>query len=122
MVTVVQAIGWSSSLVLVLTIGRQVYKQWHDGTSRGVSDSLFVGQIAASLGFAVYSWLVADHVFVVTNVLMLFSAVVGCTIVRHHRRRDRDTADAHARALSRRRVRSAGKTSRGGSRHGPAPR
>ena len=34
--------------ILLLTIGRQVYTQWRDGTSQGVSKWLFVGQLAAS--------------------------------------------------------------------------
>ena len=34
-----------------MTIAKQVYKQWHEGTSEGVSKWLFLGQIAASVGF-----------------------------------------------------------------------
>jgi uncharacterized protein with PQ loop repeat len=81
------ALGWISSLILLLTIGKQVYKQWHDDTSRGVSRWLFVGQIAASTGFTVYSILVGNVVFVVTNALMLCAAVAGLAIVMKHRRR-----------------------------------
>jgi MtN3 and saliva related transmembrane protein len=80
------AIGWVSSGILVLTIGQQVYKQWHDETSKGVSQWLFVGQIFASGGFTVYSWLVHNRVFVVTNALMLCAALLGFLIVRKHRR------------------------------------
>ena len=81
-------IGWLSSIVLVATIGQQVYKQWREGTSQGVSRWLFIGQIFASFGFTLYSALVHNWVFVVTNALMLVSAVVGYAIVReHHRRR-----------------------------------
>lgn len=83
-----EAIGWLSSLVLLLTIGQQVYKQWHDGTSKGVSRWLFVGQTIASAGFSLYSWLVHNWVFVVTNALMLVSALVGYAIVLRHRRRE----------------------------------
>ena len=36
----IEALGWASSCVLVLTIGAQVYKQWHDDTSKGVSPLL----------------------------------------------------------------------------------
>jgi len=82
-------LGWISSVVLVLTIGSQVYRQWRSGTSEGVSHWLFVGQMFASFGFTVYSWLVANWVFVVTNGLMLVSACVGLSIVLHHRRRKR---------------------------------
>lgn len=83
-----EVIGWLSSAVLVVTIGQQVYKQWHDGTSKGVSRWLFVGQMFASAGFTLYSWLVHNWVFVVTNAIMLVSALVGYGIVLRHRRKE----------------------------------
>jgi uncharacterized protein with PQ loop repeat len=86
-----EAIGWLSSMLLVLTIGKQVYTQWRDGTSKGVSRWLFIGQMGASAGFTLYSWLVHNWVFVVTNALMLVSAVVGYAIVMMHRRREART-------------------------------
>ena len=84
------AIGWTSSAILVLTIGAQVRKQWQDDTSRGVSPWLFVGQTAASVGFLVYSWQLENWVFVVTNALLLVAALLGLAIVARHRRRRRD--------------------------------
>ena len=84
-----EAIGWVSSVILVLTIAKQVYKQWQEGSSEGVSKWLFVGQISASLGFTIYSWLVHNWVFVVTNSLMLINGLLGLLIVLHHRRRER---------------------------------
>ena len=84
-----EAVGWVSSLILVLTIAKQVYKQWQEGSSEGVSKWLFVGQMAASLGFTVYSWLVSNWVFVVTNAIMLVNGLLGLLIVLHHRRRGR---------------------------------
>jgi len=84
----VEAVGWTSSAVLVLTIGRQVFKQWHDGTSQGVSKWLFVGQLAASLGFLIYSLLVRNWVFVVTNALMVLNGLLGYAITIRHRRRE----------------------------------
>jgi MtN3 and saliva related transmembrane protein len=86
-----ELIGWCSSFVLVLTIGKQVHKQWQEGTSEGVSKWLFIGQMSASLGFTIYSWLVNNWVFVVTNSVMLLSGVVGLCIVLHHRKRERQT-------------------------------
>jgi uncharacterized protein with PQ loop repeat len=83
-----EAVGWVSSLILVLTIGKQVFKQWQEGSSEGVSKWLFVGQMAASLGFTIYSWLVDNWVFVVTNSVMFINAVLGLAIVYHHRRRE----------------------------------
>ena len=87
-----EAVGWVSSLILVLTIAKQVYKQWQEGSSEGVSKWLFVGQMAASLGFTVYSWLVSNWVFVVTNAVMLVNGLLGLLIVIHHRRRERAKA------------------------------
>ena len=84
-----EVVGWVSSLILVLTIAKQVYKQWREGSSEGVSKWLFVGQISASLGFTVYSWLVSNWVFVVTNAVMLVNGLLGLLIVLRHRRRER---------------------------------
>jgi hypothetical protein len=71
-----------------VTIGTQIHKQWRDGTSKGVSRWLFLGQMAASAGFTLYSWLVHNWVFVVTNALMLLGAIVGYSIVMLHRHRE----------------------------------
>ncbi len=83
-----EALGWVSSFILVLTIGKQVYKQWKEGSSENVSRWLFVGQMAASLGFLVYSVLQKNTVFIVTNAVMLVNALLGLLIVLHHRRRE----------------------------------
>ena len=72
-----ELIGWSAAAILLLTLARQVYTQWRDHTSKGVSRWLFVGQCAASTGFIVYSWLVSNWVFVVTNALILATAIAG---------------------------------------------
>ncbi len=82
-----EAIGWASSVLLLLTIGRQVLKQWRSDSVEGVSRWLFVGQVAASLGFTVYSWQVKNWVFVVTNALMVVNAFLGLFIVLHKKRR-----------------------------------
>ena len=78
-------VGWASSVILLLTIGKQIYKQWQEKSSEGVSKWLFIGQMLASLGFTIYSWLVNNWVFVVTNALMLVSAFIGLGIVMYHR-------------------------------------
>ncbi|HEX4946830.1 MAG TPA: SemiSWEET family transporter [Blastocatellia bacterium] len=80
-----EVIGWSSSIILLLTISKQIYKQWQEGSSEGVSKWLFIGQVAASAGFTIYSWLVRNWVFVITNSLMLISAFIGLGIVLYHR-------------------------------------
>ncbi len=84
-----EALGWLSSFILVLTIAKQVHKQWQEGSSQGVSRWLFVGQLAASTGFVIYSWLVGNWVFVATNALMLVNGLLGLAIVLRHRRRAR---------------------------------
>jgi hypothetical protein len=73
----VSLIGWGAAAILLLTLGRQVWKEWQEGTSRGLSKWLFLGQMAASLGFVVYSWLKQDWVFVTTNLLILATAIAG---------------------------------------------
>lgn len=85
----VDTIGWVASAILVLTISQQVYKQWHEGTSKGVSTWLFVGQLAASIGFTIYSLLIHSWVFAVTNGLMIVNGLLGYAIVMRHRRRGR---------------------------------
>lgn len=51
-----EIIGWTSAIILLLTVGRQVYTEWRDRSVRGLSRWLFVGQLTASAGFIVYSW------------------------------------------------------------------
>lgn len=70
-------IGWGASAVLVVTLLRQVRLQWRDGENATLSRWLFVGQIVASLGFVVYSWLLQNWVFVFTNTVLVVTAVLG---------------------------------------------
>jgi MtN3 and saliva related transmembrane protein len=83
---VADLIGWSAAFILLLTIGRQVYTQWRDRASAGVSNWLFIGQMAASLGFVVYSWMLHSWIFLATNMMMLVVAVVGQGIHLRNRR------------------------------------
>jgi MtN3 and saliva related transmembrane protein len=73
----VDVIGWLSSAVLLTTIGRQVITQWRTRSAAGVSRWLFVGQLTASTGFALYSYLLHNWVFLVSNLALLVTAVVG---------------------------------------------
>jgi uncharacterized protein with PQ loop repeat len=82
-----ELIGWASSVILVLTIAKQIHKQWQAGTSEGVSKWLFIGQLAASAGFTVYSFLIHSWVFVVTNSLMVMNALAGWWITMRQKRR-----------------------------------
>ena len=83
----IEAIGWASSVVLVLTIGTQVYTQWRDDTSKGVSPWLFVGEVVASAGFCAYSFIIGNWVFVVTNAMLTIYGFLGLAIYAHHKRR-----------------------------------
>ncbi len=70
-------IGWISTFVLCATISRQVYTQWKTKSTAGVSKWLFIGQLTASVGFVAYSYLLENWVFVVSNVFLLFTALLG---------------------------------------------
>jgi MtN3 and saliva related transmembrane protein len=74
---ITDAIGWLSALLLLATLLAQVVNQWRDRTSKGVSPWLFVGQLAASVGFIVYSARVDNTVFVITNSVLAAVAVLG---------------------------------------------
>jgi MtN3 and saliva related transmembrane protein len=84
-----EILGWVSSVILIITLGQQNWKQWQSGSVEGVSKWLWVGQTAASLGFTTYSALVHNWVFVTTNGLLLLNGLVGYAIVSHHRRKAR---------------------------------
>ena len=73
----IEILGWASSLILLATLIKQVHKQWKDGTSEGISKWLFVGQLAASTGFVIYSYFVESWVFMVTNGLLTINNVIG---------------------------------------------
>ena len=82
-------IGWAATAVLMATLIRQIRKQWIADSVESVS--LFVGQIAASVLFIIYSALVSNPVFVVTNILILGTAVVGQVLTVIKRRRQNAT-------------------------------
>jgi MtN3 and saliva related transmembrane protein len=70
-------IGWMASAVLLLTIGRQVFTQWKSNSSAGVSRWLFAGQVTASVGFTIYSYLLNNWVFLCSNAALICTAVLG---------------------------------------------
>ena len=86
-------IGWGASAILIATLARQVYTQWRERTTEGVSRWLFIGQLCASIGFTIYSAMVGNGVFVFTNAVLLLTAIVGQLIYRRNRRlAERDAA------------------------------
>jgi MtN3 and saliva related transmembrane protein len=79
-------VGWASSIILLLTLMRQVYTQWRTRTDAGVSRWLFIGQVTASVGFTVYSVLVDNWVFICSNIAILATAAAGeCIYLRNKR-------------------------------------
>jgi uncharacterized protein with PQ loop repeat len=74
-------IGWLASAVLVATLSRQIYTQTKDKSAKGVSRWLFAGQMASSLGFIAYSWLLDNWVFIITNSIILLTAIVGQVVM-----------------------------------------
>jgi MtN3 and saliva related transmembrane protein len=76
-VKIVDLIGWASSAVLLLTIGRQVYTQWRTRSDAGVSRWLFIGQLSASSGFVLYSYLLHNWVFLFSNIALLGTGIAG---------------------------------------------
>ena len=85
-VNFIDLIGWTSSVVLLATIGRQVYTQWKTRTTAGVSKWLFVGQLTASTGYTIYSVLLHNWVFMTSNIALLGTAVVGQALFLRNRR------------------------------------
>lgn len=79
----IEIVGWISSLILLLTLVKQVYKQWKEANSEGISKWLFVGQLAASVGFTVYSIYTGSWVFAVTNSLLIINSVAGIYLYFH---------------------------------------
>jgi MtN3 and saliva related transmembrane protein len=96
-ISIPDVIGWASTVVLLATIGRQVYSQWKSKATAGVSRWLFVGQISASIGFAWYSYQLHNWIFLFSNSAMLVTAVAGETIFVSNRRRLQKTACSAAR-------------------------
>jgi len=73
----IEIVGWAASVILLLTLIKQVYKQYRDATSEGISMWLFIGQLVASILFTVYSIAVRNWVFTVTNSLLTLNNVIG---------------------------------------------
>jgi MtN3 and saliva related transmembrane protein len=60
-----------------LKAAKKMTRIWDRQTSQGISKWLFVGQSMASVGFIIYSWQLRNWVFLVTNLLMLGTALFG---------------------------------------------
>lgn len=76
------AIGWIASAILLATLIRQIVKQARHRETEAVSTWLFLGQATASALFVVYSVLLENWVFTVTNSCLLVTAVIGQLLVK----------------------------------------
>lgn len=86
-----EVLGWSSSVILLMTLVKQVYKQWQEGKTEGISKWLFVGQLAASVGFTIYSYLTGNWVFVFTNAALMLNNIVG--VILYFKFRDKEAPE-----------------------------
>jgi uncharacterized protein with PQ loop repeat len=84
-----EIIGWASSIILLITLIKQVFKQWQEGTGEGVSKLLFVGQLLASIGFTIYSYLVENWVFTATNGILVVNNLVGMYLSFYFKRKNK---------------------------------
>jgi MtN3 and saliva related transmembrane protein len=105
----VELIGWVSSLILLSTIGRQVYVQWKSRATAGVSKWLFVGQLSASIGYSIYSYLLHNWVFLCSNIALLLTAIIGEMLYIHNRARAKGPAGPKPPPPGRKPVADAGK-------------
>ncbi len=85
-----EVIGWASSIILLITLIKQVYKQWKEGTGEGVSKLLFIGQLLASVGFTIYSYLVGNWVFTATNGVLVVNNLIGMYLSFYFKRNPRN--------------------------------
>jgi uncharacterized protein with PQ loop repeat len=82
----VDLLGWASSFILLITLVRQVITQWQAQSCEGVSKWLFIGQLAASTGYTLYSYLLHNWVYVCSNVAILLTALLGEAIYLRKRK------------------------------------
>ena len=87
----IDLLGWAGAIILLLTVGRQVYTQWKAKSDQGVSRWLFIGQISASIVFVAYSWLLENWVFLATNLSMLLTAIAGQIIYLRNKAKSRSS-------------------------------
>lgn len=82
----IELLGWTSAVLLVVTISAQIGRQYREQTNAGVSPWLYCGQFAASVGLLAYSALERDLVFVTLNAVMATTAAAGVVLwFRIHR-------------------------------------
>jgi MtN3 and saliva related transmembrane protein len=83
-----EVLGWACSAILLATLIKQVYKQWTERNVEGVSKLLFAGQLTASIGFTIYSYLSGNWVFVFTNAMLTLTSLAGIYIYWKYSKED----------------------------------
>jgi uncharacterized protein with PQ loop repeat len=84
---VTSVVGWLASAILIATLLRQVWTQAKTHSDKGVSRWLFAGQMSASVLFLIYSLLVHNGVFVVSNAMILLTAIAGQVVFYRNKAR-----------------------------------
>jgi MtN3 and saliva related transmembrane protein len=88
-----ELVGWISATILLLTLSRQVYTQWRQRSAVEVPRWLFIGQVAAAIGFIVYAGLIQNWVFVVASALILVAVIAGEVVALENRKREHWAGD-----------------------------
>lgn len=83
-----EIIGWASSAILCATLLTQIYKQWKEKTSHGISKYLFFGQVTAQIGFIVYSWILNNWIFLATNSALLLVSFLGLWVTLKFKKKE----------------------------------
>lgn len=82
----IEILGWSSSVILLVTLVIQIRKQWKGASSEGISQWLFVGQLAASIGFTVFSIATGSWVFAFTNSALSIANLIALCLYFYFRK------------------------------------
>ena len=67
----------ASSVILLLILIQQAYKQWKAGTADGISKLLFFGQVHALIGFTIYSYMVGNGVLTISHAILTMNNFIG---------------------------------------------
>lgn len=81
-------IGWGSALIGMPTFGIQTYRQWQARHEHAPALSLwfFAMALVGTAGQLVYSWMVANPVFLTVNAFLVANNIIGLGITVHRSR------------------------------------
>jgi len=82
-----EMVGWAAVAILFATMTGQAWTEWRDRVKKGINPWFFVGQVAASVAFILYSAMVGNTIFVVGNTLVLAAALAGGAILLWNKKR-----------------------------------